>query len=260
MAYININYESKILGMPVMMNALIPQGRGEYQSLYLLHGAGGDYTTWLAKSKVAEYVENTNISVIMISGNNKCFVNNVHGKKYFQFLTEEVTETCTKWFGLSSKREDRYIAGMSMGGYGAVYAGLNRPDLYNSVFSYSGLLDVKLRYENPQGFNMYQIFGNREEFEKGNYDLLDCVKEDNVRRNVDNYPKFYIRCGLQDSIIDMSRRWHDAAEESGFTSDYYETAGGHDFIFWDKCIHETVEIITGESYRMEDIYGNNNEC
>ena len=101
--------------MPVMINAIIPQGRGSYKTLYLLHGMGGDYTTWITKSRAADYVDNTDIAVIMISGDNKCYVDNVHGRKYFTFLTEELIETCTNWFGLSCDRKDRYIAGMSMG-------------------------------------------------------------------------------------------------------------------------------------------------
>ena len=88
MALININYESKTLGMPVMINAIIPQGRGSYKTLYLLHGMGGDYTTWITKSRAADYVDNTDIAVIMISGDNKCYVDNVHGRKYFTFLTD----------------------------------------------------------------------------------------------------------------------------------------------------------------------------
>ena len=162
MALININYESKTLGMPVMINAIIPQGRGNYKTLYLLHGMGGDYTTWITKSRVADYVDNTDIAVIMISGDNKCFVDNVHGRKYFTFLTEELIKTCTNWFGLSCDRKDRYIAGMSMGGYGAVHAALIKPDVYGKVFSYSGLLDIEKRFDNPQGINTYQIFGDRE--------------------------------------------------------------------------------------------------
>ena len=63
MALININYESKTLGMPVMINAIIPQGRGSYKTLYLLHGMGGDYTTWITKSRVADYVDNTDIEI-----------------------------------------------------------------------------------------------------------------------------------------------------------------------------------------------------
>lgn len=54
MAWISINFESKALGMPVMTNVLMPQGRGGYKTLYLLHGAGGDYASWLLKSRVAD--------------------------------------------------------------------------------------------------------------------------------------------------------------------------------------------------------------
>lgn len=236
MALININYESKTLGMPVMINAIIPQGRGSYKTLYLLHGMGGDYTTWITKSRAADYVDNTDIAVIMISGDNKCYVDNVHGRKYFTFLTEELIETCTNWFGLSCDRKDRYIAGMSMGGYGAVHAALIKPDVYGKVFSYSGLLDIEKRF-----------------------DIMNCLKEDNFKTNVENYPEFYIRCGLYDQILPMSRQWNKYASDAGLKVNYYETAGNHDFIFWDKCIHETVNIIKEQSYRMEDIYGNSNE-
>ena len=260
MALVNINFESRTLGMPVMINAIIPQGRGNYKTLYLLHGMGGDYTTWITKSRVADYVDNTNIAVIMVSGDNKCFVDNVHGRKYFTFLTEELIETCTNWFGLSCNREDRYIAGMSMGGYGAVHAALMKPDIYGKVFSYSGLLDIEKRYDNPQGINTYQIFGDRDKIADNNFDIMQCLKEDNVKTNVEKYPEFFMRCGLQDTILEMSRKWNKTAVNAGLHVNYHEAAGSHDFTFWDKCIKETVCIIKNESYRMEDIYGNSNEC
>ena len=223
MALININYESKTLGMPVMINAIIPQGRGSYKTLYLLHGMGGDYTTWITKSRVADYVDNTDIAVIMISGDNKCFVDNVHGRKYFTFLTEELIETCTNWFGLSCDRKDRYIAGMSMGGYGAVHAALIKPDVYGKVFSYSGLLDIEKRFDNPQGINTYQIFGDRENLSDNRFDIMNCLKEDNFKTNVENYPEFYIRCGLYDQILPMSRQWNKYASDAGLKVNYYET-------------------------------------
>ncbi len=260
MALININYESKALGMPVMINAIIPQGRGKFKTLYLLHGMGGDYTTWVTKSRVADYVDNTDIAVVMISGDNKCYIDNVHGRKYFTFLTEELIETCTNWFDLSCEREDRYIAGMSMGGYGAIHAALTKPDIYAKVFSYSGLLDIEKRFDNPQGINTYQIFGERKHLLDNGFDVLKCLKEDNVKKNVEKYPEIYLRCGLQDPILEMSRKWKELAGNAGLNVNYYETAGNHDFEFWDKCIHETVSIIKGQSYKMEDIYGNGNEC
>ena len=69
MAWISINFESKALGMPVMTNVLMPQGRGGYKTLYLLHGAGGDYASWLLKSRVADYAEGKNIAVVILAVN-----------------------------------------------------------------------------------------------------------------------------------------------------------------------------------------------
>ena len=147
-----------------------------------------------------------------------------------------------------------------MGGYGAVHAALVRPDIYGKVFSYSGLLDIEKRFDNPQGINTYQIFGDRNQLSDNGFDVMNCLKEDNIKINVENYPKFYIRCGLQDTILEMSRRWNEIASDAELDVDYYEAAGNHDFTFWDKCIHETVNIIKGQLYKMEDIYGNSNEC
>ena len=85
----------------------------------------------------------------MPSGNNRFYVNNVNGKDYFSFIADELINNCETWFNISRNPEDRYIAGMSMGGYGAFYAALKRPKQYNTAFSYSGLLNLIERYDNP---------------------------------------------------------------------------------------------------------------
>lgn len=248
MAWLTINFESESLHMPVMLDVLIPQGHGGYRQLYLLHGAGGDHTSWVTKSRVADYAEGKNVAVIMPSGNNKCYVNNRYGKDYFTFLTEELPRKCETWFSLSEKRQDRYIAGMSMGGYGAVHAALKRPDLYAAAFSYSGLLDISERFEKPQGLDLYPVFGKKEEFSTAEDDLYwiihNLAKE--KKENVDNIPKIFITCGLQDKRIGMSREFYRAMKENGFTVSYAEEEGDHNWDYWDGCIRNTLEIIGGK--------------
>lgn len=245
MAWLTINFNSEALQMPVMLDVLIPQGHGGYKQLYLLHGAGGDHTSWVTKSRAADYAEGKNIAVIMPSGNNKCYVNNRHGKDYFTFLTEELPKKCETWFSLSEKKEDRYIAGMSMGGYGAVYAALKRPDLYAAAFSYSGLLDIAERFHKPQGLDLYPVFGSKEEFSTETYDLFDIVNSYTKKtgKTVDNIPRFYITCGLQDQRIGMSRALYKAMKEKKFAVSYLEENGGHNWDYWDHCIRNTLEMI-----------------
>ena len=74
MAWLSMNFKSDALNMPVMVDILMPQGHGNYRTLYLLHGAGGDHASWITKSQIADYVEGKDIAVIMPSGNNKCYI------------------------------------------------------------------------------------------------------------------------------------------------------------------------------------------
>lgn len=57
MSHLTINFKSKSLNMPVMLDVLMPQGHGGYKTLYLLHGAGGDHACWTLKTRIADYVE-----------------------------------------------------------------------------------------------------------------------------------------------------------------------------------------------------------
>ena len=250
MAWLNINFNSDALHMPVLLDVLIPQGHGNYKTLYLLHGAGGDHASWITKSRIADYAEGKNIAVIMPSGNNRCYVNNRHGKDYFSFITEELIEKCEKWFPFSRERENRFIGGMSMGGYGAVYAALERPELFSAVFSYSGLLNILKRYDKPQGIELFPVFGERQELIDNGFDLFEKVKKSTgnnsyTDKNVDNPTKFIIACGLQDTRLSMSSDFVKALRENGFVSAYVEQEGAHNWQYWDTCIYNTMELIEG---------------
>ena len=237
MAHLTINFRSKALGMPVMLDVLMPQGRGGYKTLYLLHGAGGDHTSWVLNTRIADYVNNRNIAVVMPSGKNRFYVNNEYGKNFYTYITEELVSQCEQWFDISRKAEDRYIAG----GYGAVYAGLKKPSMYNTVFSYSGLLNILERYDKPQGIDMFPVFGTRQQLIDNNYDLYTLI---NQAENVQT--KYVIACGTQDPRIHMSRQLSEALTNGGIPNVYRESPGAHDFAYWDYCIEQTVKYICGE--------------
>lgn len=266
MAHLTVNFRSKALGMPVMLDVLMPQGRGGYKTLYLLHGAGGDHSSWVLNTRIADYVNNKNIAVIMPSGKNRFYVKNQYGKDFYSYITDELIDICEKWFDISHNACDRYIAGMSMGGYGAVYAALKNPYMYNTAFSYSGLLNILERFDKPQGIDMFPVFGTRQQLVENEYDLYTlidkyydnssdctCEKTDTFNNyNKDNKytdsskTRFVITCGQEDSRIHMSRQFYEALNAAGIDSMYKENTGGHDFAYWDYCIEQTVKYICGE--------------
>ena len=71
MAHLTINYKSSALNMPIRLDVLIPQGRGNYKVLYLLHGAGGDHSSWVLNTRIADYVDTTDIAVVMLNPNTR---------------------------------------------------------------------------------------------------------------------------------------------------------------------------------------------
>ncbi|MBQ4282401.1 MAG: esterase family protein [Lachnospira sp.] len=242
MAHLSINCRSKVLGMPVMLDVLMPQRKGNYKVLYLLHGAGGDHTTWLYKSRIADYMEKTDIAVIMPSGNNRFYVNNEHGKKYFTYITEELPKMCEEIFNISCDAKDRFIAGMSMGGYGAFYAALKCPGMYAGAFSYSGALDIGAMYERLSKKDMFAVFGTRQQLDEGDYDLKKLVNKQGAN-DVDKFTEFNIACGEEDALLPYNREFYDYMKCAGYNVTYEESPGGHDSEYWDKQVEKTVERI-----------------
>ncbi len=130
---------------------LLPQRRpgdpqDNYQTpfrvLYLLHGYSDDQTAWQRWTSIERYAEGLNLAVVMPAAQNSFYTDMVHGGKFFTFLTEELPAVVHDLFPLSTERADTFVAGLSMGGYGAFKLALSRPDLYAAAASLSGALDI----------------------------------------------------------------------------------------------------------------------
>ena len=137
MTHIIVNFRSSALNMPVMLDVLLPEKCKDCKTLYLLHGIGGDRESWLFRSRVADYVEGKPIAVVMPSGNNKFFINNINGKVYQRFVAEELVAKVETWFPVSCKAEERFVSGLSNGGYGCLHTALMYPEYYSKVGAFS---------------------------------------------------------------------------------------------------------------------------
>src|SRR5690242_5946628 len=136
MAIIDVKFFSNALARQVSYKAIIPADRAvfpgsppkevkPFKTLYLLHGIFGDYTDWLVKSRIALFAEEHNIAVIMPSGENGFYVDHEAFRSFYgDYIGKELVEETRKLFHLSNEREDTFIAGLSMGGYGALRNGL----------------------------------------------------------------------------------------------------------------------------------------
>ena len=141
MANLTFDIRSRALGKETQFNVVLPENCEKpetgWKTLYLLHGWSDNYTTWMNQTSIERYALKRNIAVIMPDGEFGFWNDMADGIKYFTFVTEDLPQICSKYFGCSTRREDVAIAGLSMGGLGSLSIGLSRPDLYMGIICLS---------------------------------------------------------------------------------------------------------------------------
>lgn len=132
MALLTAQFRSNALAQDTSITVILPDTTpaDDIPTLYLLHGMHSDFTGWERKTNIERYAIDRKIAVVMPDGGNSFYHDMKYGKNYFTYVTEELIAYTRRFFRLSHKREKTFICGLSMGGYGAFYLCLRRPDLY----------------------------------------------------------------------------------------------------------------------------------
>lgn len=220
----------------------------DYPVLYLLHGAHGDAFSWLRYSNIDRYAQEAGIAVVMCSAENSFYQDLPHGLLYKTFFTEELPHFITTVFPVSKKREKTFIAGLSMGGYGAWYLALSRPDLYAKAASLSGAVDMNSIIENAiasdhteGSYNWVRTFGDLSHFVGGPSDLYYLYEE--LKKKGAEIPKLYQACGTEDFLYQGNQKIKAFLEENHADLTYEEGPGAHTWDFWDEYIKKVLKWI-----------------
>ena len=149
MALITVNFRSTVLSQETAVNIVLPEGCAEEDipTVYLLHGMHGDHTSWCRKSNIERYAAERRLAIVMPDGENGFYTDMKYGKKHYTFVSEELVNYTRKVFRLSRRRERTFVAGLSMGGYGAFRLALTKPEQYSAAASLSGCLDIIARLD-----------------------------------------------------------------------------------------------------------------
>lgn len=252
MPFLQVNFYSKVMDQHGMMNVLLPTEYREqnfpkdhrWPTLYLLHGLSDDHSVWQRWSAIERYLWGRPLAVVMPSSLRGFYTDMKQGPRYFTFLSEELPELCEKLFPLSSAREDRFAAGLSMGGYGAFKLGLRCPERYAAVASLSGALDVvgytKAAFDYSQILPEYPwIFGDRSESIGGADDLF-ALAERAATKPRNSLPRFYQCCGLEDKLYPENVLFRNRFQNA-LSIEYHEMAGAHEWDFWDQHIPDVLD-------------------
>lgn len=248
MALMHINCFSSVLGMCVNFDAIIPEttrgqigmegvGGETYQTLYLLHGMSDDHTIWQRRTSIERYVADKNLAVIMPTTHLGWYSNTTFGMKYFDYIAYELPQICRGFFrGMSDKREDNFVAGLSMGGYGAFKIGLGASERYAAAASLSGALDITTIHTRIQGREdlFTGIFGSPETVKNSEHDLYHLAEE--LKNSGKPLPKLYQWCGTEDYLYQMNVEARDKLRSLGYDLTYSESEGNHGWQWWDREI------------------------
>ena len=242
-----MNFRSKELSKNTQVNILLPNDVGECdapcKTLWLLHGLSGDHTAWTRNTAIERYAAKYRLAVVMPSVDRSWYTNTAYGVNYFDYITGELPALCRATLRcLSDKREDNLIAGLSMGGYGALKAALTHPERYGTCISLSGSVDVTRKGRPCNLPEWRSIFGfdlqDPMELEGSEHDLFALASQ--LRAQGRDFPEIYMWCGLEDSLI-VANRSLDAHLTALGAAHHFETSeGDHTWRWWDMHIQNAL--------------------
>lgn len=227
------------------LEGVAPSSMDGFPVLYLLHGLSDDHTIWMRRTSIERYVAALGLAVVMPTTHRGFYVNMSEGAQYLDFFRDELPEICQSFFKLSARRENTFIAGLSMGGFGAFRLALETPERFRAAASLSGALDIATHteassYRRQNQAELKRVFGRDIEQLKGtDADLIGLFQKHKASGAA--FPDLYACCGTEDFLLQENRHFRDAMDNEGIALTYEEGPGLHDWAFWDQWIQRVLE-------------------
>lgn len=249
---VTLRHNSKLMSREMPYRVIFPfsyKNRKEsgkrYAVVYLLHGLSGHFDNWTDKTKLALYAKNYDYIIIMPEGGDGWYTDSatVPADKYESYVIEELIPEVDKKFRTIADREHRVIAGLSMGGYGAIKFGLKYSDKFALVGSFSGALDAATRGQNHPYLrpSIISVFGAEDSQTRKDNDIFRLVK-DLPGEKIKDLPFIYADCGTEDGFFQINRDFADLLRERKIPHEFRELPGKHDWNFWNAQVREFLEL------------------
>lgn len=232
----------KTLEFRTRIEVIIPQDSNEEfvkpdKILYLLHGLTDDCTAWCRNTRIESYAEERGYIVIMPEVQRSFYSDMKHGSQYFSYVTEELPQICEELFNIKHTRAKTFVAGLSMGGYGALKCGLTRPDFYAACAGFSGALDPKRFIEDDLDWyrEMYAIIDKGDPWPES-ADLFNLASK-MAAMPKEKQTRVLVTCGHEDFLIEHNRSFNKHMETLNVADyKYKEWPGQHVWKFWEECL------------------------
>lgn len=253
-----ISFKSNLIGTILPYIVVLPPGYEErrsgtpasYPVLYLLHGLGGGYDNWTSKTRLKEYAAQYQMIIVTPEGHDGWYTDSatVSNDKYETYVLEELIPDVEGRFRAIKQRQARAIAGLSMGGYGALKFGAKYPDKFVFAASMSGALDPAVRTETNPGFlwdfmrpSILKVFGPDDSRVRASNDLHKLFR-DLPSDRISSLPYLYLDCGTEDGFLSTNRDLAAILLERKIPHEYRQLPGQHGWVYWDQQVREVLRI------------------
>jgi putative tributyrin esterase len=241
-----ISLESGLVGKTLPYEVLLPPGyrfilsRKRYPVIYLLHGWNGQPQGWLTETKLKEYAARHQLIIVLPAGGNGWYTDSatVRADKYESYILQELIPDVDTRFRTIRDSRGRAVAGLSMGGYGALKFGLKHPEMFALSASMSGALDAPARLDDA---SIMQTFGAADNQTRAANDLFKLANFLPAEK-LSVLPYFYMDCGAEDPWTKTNRDLSSLFQERKIAHEYRELPGGHDWKYWDKQVQEILQL------------------
>jgi putative tributyrin esterase len=220
-----------------------------YPAIYLLHGLTGHYNNWGDETALEEFTKSYDYVFVMPEGDNGWYSDGVKNEtdKYESYIIRELIPEIEKKFRVKNSRDSRVIAGLSMGGYGALKFGMKYPDKFVLAGSFSGALNAaELQVKDFANWktlvdSIEAAFGEADSDSRKANDLFGLVRTqtDESKRKL---PFLYLDCGTEDFLIGVNQNFARLLFEKKIPHEYRQLPGKHDWKFWESQIREFLEL------------------
>ncbi|HXQ70272.1 MAG TPA: alpha/beta hydrolase family protein [Pyrinomonadaceae bacterium] len=248
-----VRFQSKLVNATLPYNVILPPDYDtaratRYPVLYLLHGLTGHYSDWATKTNIADYAAEYRLIVVMPEGNDGWYTDSatLNTDKYESYILQELLPDVQQRYRTIEARYGRAIAGLSMGGYGAIKFGLKSPQTFAFAASMSGAFGVT-RFTEKEIPQLWQesvkLFGPAGSDTRKANDLFEIIGKLTTAR-VSSLPYFYFDCGTEDSplIFPYQRELSALMFEKKIPHEYRELPGDHSWGYWDSQVQEILRI------------------
>lgn len=216
-----------------------------YRTLYLLHGLYGSDDIFLANTSIQKFAEDHGIAIVIPCGENSFYVDNPKAHAYYgEYVGQELLDITRNIFPLSDKREDTFIAGFSMGGYGAIRNGLK----YSHNFSKIGMISAALITDDIIDYaGDSNVLRSRDFYESVFGDLNEIKNSDKDPKHLietcRDIPDIFMACGTDDFLYDKNVDFHEFLKDRNVDSEFIEAPGEHTWEFCDRYIKEFIKTL-----------------